>query len=67
MALTDSNPSSRLEAQEKLDLRKRAHQKLDQALNLYLEGAPLWIRAEYGWTTPSLDHRLVLTIEDRFP
>jgi hypothetical protein len=43
---------SRLEdrAEDRADVRKIAHETLDEALAMYERGDPLWIIAGCGWT-----------------
>jgi hypothetical protein len=49
-----------------LDIRRRAHETLDEALDLYEGGAPLWIVTQLNWSTSKRADKLVIYIREDF-
>jgi hypothetical protein len=54
---------------ERLNIREKAHARLDEALDMYEENVPLWIVCRLGWSsfsasTRSFDHELAVTIKE---
>jgi hypothetical protein len=47
-------------------VREGAHKSLDEALDMYFEGAPLEIRARYGWITMRVDDELHIVIAPKY-
>lgn len=48
------------------EARALAHQRLDELLDLYEQGAPLWIVGSVGWVSPDDSARLDLTVRDSY-
>jgi hypothetical protein len=54
--------AARRDAEERLHVRELARRKLDEALDLYFDGAPLAIVTEAAWTTPRTHELLRIQI-----
>lgn len=58
---------TRKKASKRSALRSRAHGALDEILNLYEEGADLWLVGQVDWSGKNLNHSLVLVIRPGDP
>lgn len=47
----DRRKASRATWERRIGLRERAHAKLDEALDMYEAGDPLWINTGFSWTS----------------